>query len=95
MIQEQNAKQEQDAKLLQAYRAAIAAGQDGIADLLEEVILAEMGKNEVKVPVMRGIKVGDESLEPTWRVTCGPDVVPSGAKIECTGIDHLSKEATV
>lgn len=85
--------QEQNAKLLQAYRAAIAAGQDGIADALEDVILAEMGKS--KVPVTRGIKVGDNPLEPPWKVTCGPDVVPLDAKMECTGIDHLSKETTV
>jgi len=87
--------QEQNAKLLQAYRAAIEAGQNEIADMLEKVILAEMGKSEVKVPIMRGIKVGDQSLEPPWHVTCGPDVVSLDAKMECTGIDHLSKETTI
>ena len=86
--------EENAAKVIQAYKYAIMADQDGITDLLEDVILDEMGKSEVKVPVMRGIKVGDESLEPPWRVTCGPDVVSLGAKMECTGIDHLSKETT-
>lgn len=86
--------QEQNAKLLQAYRAAIAAGQDGIADALEDVILAEMGKSEVSVPVMRGVKVGDKSLEPPWKVTCGPDVVPLGGGMTVT-TDHLGKEETI
>ena len=85
---------EQNARLLQAYRAAIAAGQDGIADSLEDVILELMGKNEVSV--MRGIKVAGKSLEPPWSVTCGPDIVPlGGTTVECTGIDNLSKEVTV
>ena len=86
--------QEQNARLLQAYRAAIEAEQDGIADLLEDAILEEMGKN--KVSVMRGIKVDGKSLEPPWNVTCGPDIVPlGGTTVECTGTDHLSKETTV
>ena len=32
--------------LMQAYRAAVAAGQDGIADMLEGVILGEMGQEK-------------------------------------------------
>jgi len=36
--------QEQNAKLLQAYRAAIAVGHYGIADALEDVILELMDK---------------------------------------------------
>jgi hypothetical protein len=36
--------EENKARLMQAYRAAIAAGQDGIADVLEDVILGEMGQ---------------------------------------------------
>lgn len=70
--------QEQNAKLLQAYRAAIAAGQDGIADMLEDVILDEMSKEE-----------------PTWKVTCSPDVVPlGGTRAAWMLTDHISKEAT-
>ena len=46
-------------KLLLAYRAAVAGKMNGIADLLGEVILAEMGKS--KVPVTHGIKVGDQN----------------------------------
>lgn len=72
--------QEQSASLLQAYRMAVAAEQDGIADMLEDVILVEMGKSEVSV--MRGIKVGDNPLEPPWKATCGPDVVPLISKEE-------------
>jgi len=34
--------EENKARLMQAYRAAVAAGQDGIADMLEDVILGEM-----------------------------------------------------
>ena len=33
---------ESNASLLQAYKYAVEAGQDGIADLLESVILSEM-----------------------------------------------------
>lgn len=38
--------EENKAKLMQAYRAAVAAGQDGIADMLEDVILGEMGQEK-------------------------------------------------
>jgi hypothetical protein len=41
--------EENKAKLMQAYRAAIAAGQDGIADMLEDVILGEMEDRPKKV----------------------------------------------
>lgn len=37
---------ENKAKLMQAYRAAVAAGQDVIADMLEDVILGEMGREQ-------------------------------------------------
>lgn len=37
---------ENKAKLMQAYRAAVAAGQDEIADMLEDVILGEMGREK-------------------------------------------------
>jgi len=33
-------------RLLQAYRAAVAAGQGRIADVLEDVILGEMGQDQ-------------------------------------------------
>jgi len=79
--------------LIRAYRAAIEAGQSEIAELLEKLILSEMGSNG---PVMRGIKIGDgeQQIKPPWNVTCEPGVTLLGAKMECTGIDHLSKEAT-
>jgi len=38
--------EENKARLMQAYRAAVAAGQDGIADMLEDVILGEMGQEQ-------------------------------------------------
>lgn len=84
--------QEQNAKLLQAYRAAIAAEQDGIADALEDVILEEMDEARPS-PIFIG--ESRTTTEPLWKVTCGPDVVSNGAKMQCTGIDHLSKETTV
>lgn len=83
--------QEQNAKLLQAYRAAIAAEQDGIADALEDVILEEMDEARPS-PIFIG--ESRTTTEPSWKVTCGPDVVSTGTKMECTGIDHLSKEVT-
>lgn len=79
--------------LLRAYRVAIAGKQDGIADLLEEVILAEMGSS-VYIPVTRGINVGDNQLDPPWKATCGPDVVPRGGGMTVT-TDHLGKEETI
>lgn len=90
-------KRETKEALLRAYRTAIEAGQNEIADMLENVILAEMGLSEVKVPAMRGIKVGDgeQQIKMPWHVTCEPGVTLLGAKMECTGIDHLSKEVTV
>ena len=83
--------QEQSAKLLQAYRAAIAAGQDGIADMLEDVILEEMDEARPS-PIFIGERT---TTEPPWKVTCGPGVTLLGAKMQWTGIDHLSKETTV
>ena len=79
--------QDGQATLIRAYRMAIEAGQGEIADLLEKVILAEMDSSKVKFPVTRGIKVGDESLEPPWKVTCGPAVVPYGGGMTAT-TDH-------
>lgn len=79
--------------LIRAYRAAIVAEQSEIADMLEKLILSEMRTNG---PVMRGIKTGDgeTQIETPWHVTCEPGVTLLGAKMECTGIDYLSKEVT-
>lgn len=89
--------EETQAALIRAYRTAIEAGQNEIADMLEDVILSEMSLSEVKVPVMRDIKIGDREtqIETPWHVTCEPGVTLLGAKMECTGIDHPSKEVTV
>lgn len=82
---------ETNATLLRAYRSAVEAGQDVIADMLEDVILEKMGEKK-SAPVMRS---DDHSLtESPWKITCGPDVVPLDANLRCTGIDHLSKEVT-
>ena len=82
---------ESQAKLLQAYRAAISAGQDGIADMLEDVILGEL--EEAKLyPIVIG--ESRTTTEPTWNISCGPDVVPLDMKAMCTGTDHMSKEVT-
>lgn len=82
--------QEQNAKLLQAYRAAIEEGQHEIADMLEDVLLSELRDRLFSNVICDG----KTTTEPSWRITCGPDVVPLSATMECTGIDHLSKEAT-
>ena len=71
------------ANLLRAYRLAVEAGQDGIADMLEDVILAEM----CAVPAIIGSRT---TTETPWRVTYGPYVVDT--KMQCTGIDPMSKE---
>jgi hypothetical protein len=78
------------ANLLRAYRLAIEAGQDGIADMLEDVILAEM----CAVPAIIGSRTTTEppwtTTEPLWSVLRGPDVLD--VKMQCTGIDPMSKE---
>lgn len=84
--------QKQNARLLQAYRTAIAAGQNGIADALEDVILEEMDEARPS-PIFIG--ESRTTTEPPWNVTCEPGVTLLGAKMECTGIDHLSKETTI
>ena len=71
------------ANLLRAYRLAVEAGQDGIADMLEDVILAEM----CAVPATFGSRT---TTEPLWSVLRGPDVLD--VKMQCTGIDPMSKE---
>lgn len=85
--------QDSQENLLMAYRVALVDKQDGIANLLEKVILAEMGSSAY-IPVTRGIKVGDESLEPPWKATCGPDMLPRGVGMTVT-TDHLGKEETI
>lgn len=60
-----------NAALLQAYKDAIEANEDGIAELLKTVIL-ELMRGE------RSIVIGESrtTTEPPWKVTCGPDIVP-------------------
>ena len=66
---------ESKAKLLQAYKFAVEADQDGIADLLEGVILDVMGERT------SSIVIGERNtLEPPWNVTCGPGIVPLGGE---------------
>jgi hypothetical protein len=77
------------ANLLRAYRLAVEAGQDGIADLLEDVILGLMGSESPSPIVIGGSRT---TTEPPWRVTCGPYVVDT--KMQCTGIDPMNKETT-
>lgn len=86
--------QGQNAKLLQAYRTAIAAGQNGIADALEDVILEKMDEARLS-PIFIDESRTTTTTEPPWNVTCEPGVTLLGAKMECTGIDHLSKETTI
>lgn len=82
--------------LLQAYRAAIKAEQDEIADMLEGVILSEM--HDTSYPL---VSLGNSrtTTNPPWYTECTPLYAPRGeavnAKVEFTGIDHLSKETTV
>lgn len=83
---------ESQAKLLQAYRAAIEAGQDGIADMLETVILELMEESKPS-PIVIG--ESRTTTEPPWKTSCGPNIVPLGGTTERTGIDHPSKETTV
>ena len=77
--------------LVQAYRAAIEAGQSEIAELLEKLILSEMRPNG---PVMREATI-DETTNPFGSVVYDKGVTLLGAKTVRTGIDSLSKEATV
>ena len=81
---------ESKAKLLQAYKFAAMADQDGIADLLESVILDVMGGGTPWI-VTRGAQ---NKLEPPWIVTCGPDTVKLGTTVAGAGIDHTTREVT-
>lgn len=83
--------QESNAALLQAYKYATEADQDGIADLLETVILELMEESKLS-PIVIG--ESRTTTEQPWNVTCRPNIVPLGGTVECTGIDHLSKETT-
>jgi len=76
--------------LIRAYRAAIVAEQSEIADMLEDVILSEMVPS---CSVTSGVTVGG-TTSPFGSVSYDKGVTLLGAKMECTGIDHLSKEAT-
>lgn len=83
---------ETNATLLRAYRSAVEAGQDVIADMLEDVVLEKMDES-AQYPITT-IGTTRTTTEPPWRVTCGTDAMPLGAKMECTGSAHLSKEVT-
>jgi hypothetical protein len=80
-----------NAALLQAYKDAIEANEDGIAELLKTVIL-ELMKDERTSQ----IAIGESRIttEPPWNVTCGTDTMLLNTTVACTGIDHLSKEVT-
>ena len=69
--------EENKAKLLQAYRAAVAAGQDGIADMLEDVILGEM-ETERPAVTFRDSAAGAFDSMPMVSLTHG-----SGRAITC------------
>ncbi len=71
---------ESRAKLLQAYKFAVEAEQDGIADLLEDVILDVMdGERTSSIVIEPRNTPEPQWREPPWRVTC-------------TGIDTTTRE---
>ena len=85
---------ESKAKLLQAYRAAVEAEQDVIADMIEDVILDVMGGGTPS------IVIGEHNaIKPPWRVEATPTPlsVPMTYAVntatESTGIDH-TREVT-
>lgn len=82
--------EESKAKLLQAYRFAVEAEQDVIADMIEDVIL-ELMCERTHSTVTRGTQ---NTLEPPWIVTCGPDTVKLGTTVAGMSIDNPSKEVT-
>ena len=84
--------QESNAALLQAYKYATEADQDGIADLLETVILELMEESKPS-PIVIG--ESRTTTEPPWNISCRPNIVPLGGTTERKGIDHPSKETTV
>jgi hypothetical protein len=85
---------ESRAKLLQAYKFAVEADQDGIADLLEGVILDVMDGERTSSTVIEP----RNTLEPPWRVEATPLFVPGSYTVDTTvgwiGIDHTTREVT-
>ena len=79
--------QEQNAKLLQAYRAAIEAGQNEIADTLEGVILAELRSNSPATyeVTLTPAKLSNEAM---YELLYGSSNEKMSANMECTGIDE-------
>lgn len=81
-------------KLLMAYRAVCATQMTSVAELLEAVILDEMGGEE---PPM--VTIGNEKVtfEPYKAVTT-PLYVPGAEAVDVTadwtGIDPMTKETT-
>ena len=56
---------ENQVKLLQAYTLALQAEQDGIAELLEDIILAEMkGVSSVMRPSLTPKRLDDTQIPP-------------------------------
>ena len=60
--------EENKAKLVQAYRAAVAAGKDEIADMLEVVILGEMWRE--KTVTWRDVPNVAPLDNMPWTITC-------------------------
>ena len=81
-------------KLLLAYRAVCATQMTSVAELLEAVILDEMGGGEPPMVTIGNDKV---TFEPYKAVTT-PLYVPSAeavdVKADWTGIDPMTKEVT-
>lgn len=84
---------ETNATLLRAYRSAVEAGQDTIADMLEDVVLEKMNES-AQYPITT-IGTTRTTTEPPWRVTCRSNVLSLDDNLRCTGIDPMSKEVTV
>ena len=59
-------------KLLLAYRIVCEAQMTSVAELLEPVILDVMGEGTSSTVVGKR----RTAVEPSWEVTCGPDIVP-------------------
>ena len=83
-----------NAALLQAYKDAIEANDDGIAELLKTVILELMGGEEPPMVTIGNDKV---TFEPYKAVTT-PLYVQSAEAVDVTadwtGIDPTTKEVT-
>lgn len=85
---------ESNVALLQAYKDAIEANEDGIAELLKTAILELMGSEEPSMVTIGNDKV---TFEPYKAVTT-PLYVPRAEAVhttaDWTGIDRLAKEVT-